>query len=89
VNIENKLNNYLKIRGVKNNELRPQKTLKKRRGKLYNTLTLPVLLHGSENWTRDTRRLIAAEIKHMGITAGYICTDYKTNTELNKWVCSQ
>jgi hypothetical protein len=30
---------------------RPQKTLKKTRIKLYNTLALPVLLYGSETWT--------------------------------------
>jgi hypothetical protein len=33
---------------------------------LYNTLTLPVLLYGSENWTvkaSDARRITAAEMK--------------------------
>jgi len=64
--------------------LRPQKALKERRGKLYSTLALTVLLYGSENWTRDARRITAAEIKRMRTTAGYICTDYKTNTEIIK-----
>ena len=45
------LHNYLKITGIKNNVFRPQKTLKKTRIKLYNTLALPVLLYGSETWT--------------------------------------
>ena len=84
VGIDNKLNNYLKIAGVKTNALRPQKTLKKRRVKLSNTLAVPVLLYGSENWTRDARRITSAEIKYMRTTAGYICTDYKTSTEIAK-----
>jgi len=33
---------------ILNNVFRPQKTRKKTRIKLYNTLTLPVLLYGSE-----------------------------------------
>ena len=54
--------------------IRPQKTLKKTRIKLYNTLALPVLLYGSETWTikaRDVRRISAAEMKYMRRTAGY------------------
>ena len=67
--------------------MRPKKTLKTRRGKLNNTLALPVLLYGSENWTIqtiDARRITAAEKKCMRTTAGYISTDYKTNTEIIK-----
>jgi len=63
----------------------PQKTLKKTRIKLYNTLALPVLLYGSEIWTikaRDARRITAAEMKYMRRTAGYTRTDYKTNTQI-------
>ena len=51
------------------------------------TLTLPVLLHGSETWTikaSDTRRITAAEIKYMRRTAGYTWTDYKTNAQIVK-----
>ena len=51
VDNDNKLNNYLKIRGIINNTFRAQKTLKKPRIKLYNALALPALLCGSENWT--------------------------------------
>jgi hypothetical protein len=64
-----------------------KKTLKKIRIKLYTTLALPVLLYGSETWTikaRDARRITAAEMKYMRITAGYIWTDYKTNTQITK-----
>jgi hypothetical protein len=66
---------------------RPQKFLKKTRIKLYNTLALPVLLYGSETWTikaRDARRISAAEMKYIRITAGYTWTNYKTNTQIAK-----
>jgi hypothetical protein len=80
MDIDNKLNNYLRMTGIINNVFRPKKTIIQ----LYNTLSLPTLLYGSENWTikaRDSRR-ITAEMKYMRITAGYIWTDHKTNTEI-------
>ena len=40
LDIDNKLHNYFKITGIINNVFRPQKTLKKTRIKLYNTLAL-------------------------------------------------
>jgi hypothetical protein len=83
MDIDNKLNNYLRITGIINNMFRPKKT----KIKLYNTLVLPTLLYGSENWTietRDARRATAAEMKYMRITAGYTWTDHKTNTETAK-----
>jgi hypothetical protein len=46
-----------------------------------------VLLYGSKTWTikaRDTRRITAAGMKYMRRTAGYIWTDYKTNTQIAK-----
>jgi hypothetical protein len=77
----------LKITGILNNVFRPQKTLKKTRIKLYNTLALPVLLIGSETWTvkaRDARRITATEMKYMRTTTGYTWADYKTNTQITK-----
>jgi len=65
----------------------PQETLKKTRIKLYNTLAFPVWLYGSETWTikaRDARITTAAEMKYMRRTAGYTCTDYKTNAQTSK-----
>ena len=65
---------------------KPQKTLKKTRIKLYNTLALPGLLYGSETWTikgRDARRITAAATKYMR-TAGYTWKDYKTNKQITK-----
>jgi hypothetical protein len=76
----------LKIAGIIN-VFRPQKTLKKTRIKLYNTLALPVLLYGSETWTikaRDARRITAAEMKYMRRTAGYTWAYYKTNAHIAK-----
>jgi hypothetical protein len=67
-----KKNNYLKITGILNNVFRPQKSLKKPRIELYNTLALPVLLYDSETWTikrRDASRITAAEMKYMRRTA--------------------
>ena len=87
LDIDNKLHNCLKITGILNNVSRPQKTLKKTRIKLYNTLALPVLLYSSETWTikaRDARRITAAEMKYMRRTAGHTWTDYKTNTQIAK-----
>ena len=87
LDIDNKLHNYLKITSILNNVFRPQKTLKKTRIKLYNTLALPVLLYGSETWTikaRDAKRITAAGMKYMRRTAGYTWTDYKTNTQNTK-----
>ena len=46
LDIDNKLQNYLKMTGILNNVFKPQKTLKKTRLKLYNTLALPFLLYG-------------------------------------------
>ena len=85
--IDNILHNYFKITGILNNVFRPQKTLKKTKLKLYNTLALPVLLYGSETWTikaSDARRITAAEMKYMKRTAGYTWTDYKTNSRIAK-----
>jgi hypothetical protein len=86
LDIDSKLNNYLKITGILNNVFRPQKSLKKTSTKLYNTLALPVLLYGSETWNvkaRDARRITAAEMKYVR-TAGYTWKDRKTNTQIAK-----
>jgi len=74
LDIDNELNNFLKIAGILNNMFRPQTNIKKTRIKLYNILALPVWLYGSETWTvkaRDVRRITAAEMKYMKRTAGY------------------
>jgi hypothetical protein len=87
MDIDDKLNNYLKLVGIVNSVFRPEKTLKKIRRILYNTLALPALLYRSENWTNkasDATGTTAAQMKYMRITAGYTWTDHKTNTEIAK-----
>ena len=87
LDIDNKLNNFSKITGILNNAFKPQKTLRKTRIKLYNTLALPVLLYGCETWTikaKDARKITAGEMKYMRRTAGCTWTDYKTNAQISK-----
>jgi hypothetical protein len=67
VDTDNKFGNDLKITGIINNVLRPQKTLKKTRIKLYIK-------------ARDAR-ITAAEMKYMRRTARHTSTDHETNTE--------
>jgi len=52
------INNRIKITGIMNNIIRPQETLKYTRINLYNTLALPELLYGRENYAR---RIVAAD----------------------------
>jgi len=87
LDIDNKLNNFLKITGILNNVFRPQKTLKKTRIKLFSTLAIPVSLYGSKTWiikASDARRIRAAVMKYMRRTAGYTWTDYNTNAQIAK-----
>jgi hypothetical protein len=66
---------------------RPQKTLEKTRIKLYNTLVLPALLHGSENWNtkaRGARIITAAEMIHMRKIPGHSWADLKQTQRLQK-----
>jgi hypothetical protein len=63
-----------------NNVFRPKKTLKETKIKLCNTLPLPTLLYGSENWTnkaREATNITAAEMKYMRGKTGHIWTDHK------------
>jgi hypothetical protein len=79
-----KLNKQLKIIGIINNMIIAQNTLKKIKIKLYNTLALMALLHGSENLTikaEEAERITAAEMKYLRKRAGYTWIDHTTNTE--------
>ena len=56
--------------------------------KLHNTLALPVLLYGSETWTvtaRDGRRITAAEMKYMRITAGYTLDRLQNSNKITQY----
>jgi hypothetical protein len=87
VDIDKKLNNYLKITGIINNMITPQVTFMKTIIKLDTTPALSTLLYSSENWTsvaQEARRITPAEIKYMRKAAGYTWTDYKINREIAK-----
>jgi len=50
--------------------------------KIYNTLIVPTLLYGSENWTltaSQRRRIEVAEMELLRPLAGYTLHDHKTN----------
>ena len=73
--------------GIVNSLFRTQKILNKTRIKLYNTLAIPCVLNGGENWTikrRNTRKITAAEMKYVRNTAGYTWTDHKKTQTLQK-----
>jgi hypothetical protein len=61
---------------------RPKKTIIK----LYNTLALPTLLYGGENWIIKERdaRIRAAEMKYIR-KAGYAWADHITNTDIERY----
>jgi len=79
--IDNKLNNFLKITDILNNVFSPQKPLRKQ-------YTIPSnLLYGSETWNikaRDARRITAAEMKYMRRTSASTWIDCKTNAQITK-----
>jgi len=83
MDIDNKLNHYVKIAGIINNMFRPHKTSKKTRIKLYYTLAFPAVLNGSENLTITARdkKNDSSRDEYMRKTAGHTWTDYKTNNE--------
>jgi hypothetical protein len=86
VEIDKKLNNYLKTTGI-SNMLRRHKPLMKTRMKLHNTLAM---LYSSENSTiksRDERRITAAGMKCLRKTAGCTWTNYKKHKglKINKY----
>jgi len=52
--------------------------------KIYNTLVLLTFLYGSENWTSETRRIEAAEMKLLGPLAGYTLYDHKSKDYIRR-----
>jgi hypothetical protein len=55
--------------------------------KLYNTLVLPTILYGSENWTLTAshrRRIEVAEMQLLRPLAGYTFYDYRTNDSIRR-----
>jgi hypothetical protein len=64
----------LQIQEIINRILKPPKTPKHTKLKIYNTLALPTLLHGNETWAarqQDKYRIVSAEMKFIRRTAKY------------------
>jgi hypothetical protein len=67
MDIDDKLNNYLKITDIMDNVFGQQKTLHETRMQLHSTLTLAAVLHSSGNWTikaRDARSMRSRDEIH-------------------------
>jgi hypothetical protein len=85
--IDVKISKFLKITGLNNTIFKPSKVQKQTGIQIYNTLNLPTLLYGSENWTmksNDKTRVTAAEMRFMRTTAKYNWSDYKGNDDTLK-----
>ena len=88
LDIDSKLNNFLKIAGILNNVFGPQKAPQENNNKTTQyTGTSGCFVIWQRNWTvkaRDGRRITAAEMKYMRRTAGYTGTDCRTNGQIAK-----
>jgi len=72
IDIPGKISKFLQIMGIINRNLKSSQVQKHAILNIYNTLTLPTLLCGCENWTikeSDKSRITSAEIKFMKRTA--------------------
>jgi uncharacterized ubiquitin-like protein YukD len=77
--IDIKISKFLKIKGLINTIFKPSKVKQQTRIQVYNTLALPTLFYGSENWTMKANnkiRITTAEKRFMRTTAKYIWSDY-------------
>jgi hypothetical protein len=82
--IDVKISKFLKITDLINAIFKPSEVQKQTRIQIYNTLNLPTLLYGSENWTmkaNDKTRITAAEMRFMRTTAKYNWIDYTRNDD--------
>jgi hypothetical protein len=76
---------FAQILGIQNNTFKPTLVQESSRRKIYNALTFPILLYGSEIWTlrqKDENRLTSMEIKFFRRTAGYTLFDHKRNEKI-------
>jgi hypothetical protein len=83
--IHSKITIFLQILGLLNNTLKPNLVQRSTRLKLYKTLALLTLLHGSEIWTIkqcDKNRLRTAEMKYLRRTEGYTLLNHKRNEKI-------
>ena len=78
VDVQNKLNRFLRVSGSINRTLRANKVSREARLKVYNTLAIPVLTFGCEVWSlrkTDKQRITAAEMRFLRRTAGVTLRD--------------
>ena len=71
--IKNKIYKFAKITGLINRTLPANKVRKETLIRVYNTLAVPTLTYGCENWAlkkSDKSRITAAEMRFMRRTAG-------------------
>lgn len=85
VDIENKLYKFIKLTGLLNRTMPVNKVRKETRVKVYNTLAVPTLTYGCENWAMkksDKRRITSAEMRFMRRTAGITLNDRIRSQEI-------
>jgi hypothetical protein len=76
------MSKLLKATGLMSIIFKPLKVQKHARIKIYNTLSLLMLIYGSENWTmksNDKTRIKVAEMKFMRRIDKYTWMNYKRN----------
>jgi hypothetical protein len=76
--------NFFKVLGIINQIFKPSLVCRHTRIHIYKTLARPVLSYASEAWTirTDEKRLISAEMRFLGRTAGYTLWDHKRNKDI-------
>jgi hypothetical protein len=82
---QQKLAEFAQMLGILNNIFKPTLVQKSSRIKVYNALTLLILLYGSENWTfrqKDKKRLISIETNFFKRTVEYTLSDHRRNEEI-------
>jgi len=83
--MQQKVAKFAQILGILNNILKPPVVRKFSGIIVYNALTLPIPLYGSEIWThrkKDKKRLTPVEMKCFRRIAGYTLFDHKRNEEI-------
>jgi hypothetical protein len=83
--IQQKLAKFARILGILNYAFEPTLIREFSRIKVYNALTVPVLLYRSKIWTirkEDKKKLRSVEIKFFRRRAGNALFDYERNEEI-------
>jgi hypothetical protein len=86
-NVPNKLSNFLHITIIVNQVLQASDAHKQTRLRIYNTVAVPTLLHGSETWIvkeEDRSRITALHMKYSRKTANHALFGHKINQDIMK-----